>query len=422
MIFPIIVFILILSLLVFVHELGHFATARRFGVRSEEFGLGFPPRVFGWQKDKNGKLKFFWSHQAPLEEKIKDPETGKDIYINKGDTIYSFNLIPLGGFVKIKGEMGENLNDPDSFANKPASKRSLILLAGVSMNLLLSIVLLSIGLLIGLPQVLDDSLPASAMVREQKIQISFIKENSPAAKAELKKGDTILNIDGQSFTSIQKLQDYIDSRKGQEIELTINRLSLNTNLEEVNHGQKSSMLNKESGVLTKKVAVLGLNEIFSDSPSDSQRGAIGVGLVNTGIVSFPWYEAGWRGVVMTGGLLKDIFVAFYGIIKNLIIHQPVSVDVAGPVGIAVLTKEVTKLGFIYVLQFTALLSLNLAIINGLPIPALDGGRLLFILIEKIRRRPVDQQLEAKIHNVVFIILLLLIALVTYKDIMRFIIN
>lgn len=421
--FYILVFIFILGLLIFVHELGHFAMARRFGVRAEEFGFGFPPRILGWQKDKNGKLKFFWRHKAPFEEKEKDPESDKDIYVNNGGTIYSLNLIPIGGFVKIKGEMGESPEDKDSFANQKAGKRSMILAAGVTMNILLAVVLLTFGLTIGLPQVIDETTPQSAIIREEKIQISLIQKKSPAEEASLKSGDVILTVDGNQFTSIEKIQDYIGSKKNGEVEVAVERLSVGNKLGVLEDKKERDLINKESGVLTKKIKVLSLADIFPDEGyDDNAGGGIGIAMMKTGFVSFPWYEALWRGPILTANWFKEIVLAFYYLFKNLIINHKAAMDVAGPVGIAVLAKEVTKLGFVYVLQFTALLSINLALINGLPIPALDGGRLLFIFIEKIRRKPINQRLEAAMHNIVFILLLVLMLLITYRDIMRFVVK
>ncbi|MFH1188070.1 MAG: site-2 protease family protein [bacterium] len=420
----ILVFILILGLLIFVHELGHFVCARKFGVRAEEFGFGFPPRILGWQRNKNGKLEFFWRHKAPLEEKVKDPENDdKNIYINKGGTIYSLNLIPIGGFVKIKGEMGESPDEKDSFANQKAGKRSMILAAGVTMNILLAVVLLTFGLTIGLPQVIDETTPPSAIISQEKISISLVQKSSPAEEAGLKSGDVILNVDGNKFTSIEKIQKYIGSKKDGEVEVAVDRLSVGDKLGVLEDKEERELINQESGALTKKIKVLSLADIFPDEGyDDSAGGGIGIAMMKTGFVSFPWYEALWRGPILTGNWFKEIVLAFYYLFKNLIINHKASMDVAGPVGIAVLAKEVTKLGFVYVLQFTALLSINLALINILPIPALDGGRLLFILIEKIRRKPINQKLESAMHNIVFILLIVLMVLITYRDIVRFIIK
>jgi len=127
----------------------------------------------------------------------------------------------------------------------------------------------------------------------------------------------------------------------------------------------------------------------------------------------------WKGVESTVFFTGEVVFAFYELIKNLIISQKVSVDLSGPVGIAVLTGQVARMGFVYLLQFTAMLSINLAVINFLPFPALDGGRILFLVIEKIRRRPVSQKIENLVHNIGFGLLMLLVLLVTYRDVIKF---
>jgi len=145
---------------------------------------------------------------------------------------------------------------------------------------------------------------------------------------------------------------------------------------------------------------------------------IGVGLADIGIVTYPVHWAVIRGAESTVYLTEAVIVAFYDLFKNMIIKQEVSVDLSGPVGIAVLTGKFARMGFAYVLQFAALLTVNLAVINFLPFPALDGGRVLFLIIEKIRRKPLPQKIEAAIHNTGFLLLLLLLAVVTFRDIAR----
>ena len=146
---------------------------------------------------------------------------------------------------------------------------------------------------------------------------------------------------------------------------------------------------------------------------------MGTALVKTGIVSYPWYQSLWLGIKASVLMVGEIVMAFYYVFKNLFAGQPAGVDVSGPVGIAVMTGQVAKLGYIYVVQFAALLTINLAIINILPIPALDGGKVLFIAIEKIRRRPVSQKIERAFHTVGFALLMLLIVFVTGRDIFKF---
>jgi len=351
------IFIGVLAVLVLAHEFGHFSLARKFGVKVNEFGVGFPPRLFGWRR---------------------------------GETLYTINLIPLGGFVKIKGESGEFAEDQDSFAHKPVWQRSLILVGGVSMNFILATVLLSVGLMFGLPQV-TENLPANAKVKDHKVQIMSVLTNSPAAEASLQLGDEIYQINNESITNVSQVQEIIGASQGEEITINTRR------------GQE------ERDVV---VSPIILNE--------TNGYGIGVALVSTGIVSYPWYSAFYRGAVDTGLMTKEIVVAFYQLLNNLITKQSLGMDISGPVGIAVITGQVAKLGFVYLLQFAALLSINLAVINVLPFPALDGGRLVFVLAEKLRRgKSISRKLEAIVHNIGFLFLIGLVIAVTYRDIVRY---
>ncbi len=152
---------------------------------------------------------------------------------------------------------------------------------------------------------------------------------------------------------------------------------------------------------------------------EAGNGSLGVAILSTGLVKYPWYQAIWEGLKVSMLLLWAIIVAFFELIRNLIISQPIDAEIAGPVGIADLTGQFARMGFTYLLQFTALLSLNLAVLNILPFPALDGGRLVFLAIEKIKGSPVKQDIELAIHNLGFIALMMLVLVVTFKDIARF---
>ncbi|MFA6285360.1 MAG: RIP metalloprotease RseP [Parcubacteria group bacterium] len=372
----VLIFIIILGLLVFVHELGHFLVARRNGVFAEEFGFGFPPRIFGLYKDKNGKRKIVWGS--------KDVESE--------DTIYSANWIPLGGFVKIRGEDGEENKDPKSFASKKPFTRVRILAAGVAMNIILAAVLLSIGYFVGIPQAVEDT--AAGTLKDEKIQIIETIPGTPAEQMGIKIGDQVVGAVGDNnqiagFSTIEDVQGYINANKGREISLEIRR-----------------------GAETVKVT--GIPR--TDFPAS--EGSLGISLVKTAQVSYPLLESIWRGVRSTFDLAGMIIVAFGSLLWKLITGHSVGMDVSGPVGIAVLTGQVAKLGFIYILQFAAVLSVNLAIINILPIPALDGGRILFILIEKIKGNPVSQKIEARAHNIGFALLITLMVVVTFRDVAR----
>ncbi len=354
--FTLLIFIAVLAVLIFVHEIGHFLSARWSGVAVEEFGVGFPPRL--------AKFK-------------------------KGKTIYSINWLPLGGFVKIKGEQGDHAEDRDSFAHKKIWQRSLIISAGVVMNVVLTMILLSVGFMIGSPQILSDDLSTHAKVSDRQIQIFSVLAETPAQQAGLEAGDVVISLDGQKFNSLTEFKNYLASKDNSAVKVTIKR-----------GGEE---INKE---ITPKILATGNPPV------------LGIELIQSGIVSYPWYEAIWVGAKSTVYLAKEIVVAFYTLIKNLVVHQEVAVELAGPVGIAVLTGEVAKMGFIYLLQFVALLSLNLAIINFLPFPALDGGRFLFLIIEKIRGKAANQKWEAIIRNIGFVLLIMLVLVVTYRDVVR----
>lgn len=353
------IFIAVLAVLILIHELGHFLSARWMGVGVEEFGLGFPPRL------------------------VK-------LFVKKG-TIYSLNWIPFGGFVKIKGEQGENAQDNDSFINKKVWQRLLIVSSGVIMNVILTIVLLSIGYSLGSPQILSDDISPKAKVKNQEVQIIGVLPDTPAAQSGLEVGDVILSLDGQAVTKSSIFSDQIKEKKNSTVSLLIMRQDQKI-IKEVALGQGIGV--------------------------DGQDVVLGANLIQTGLVAYPWYEAIWVGVKSTGYMAKEILFSFGSLIRNLVVHHKAAVEVAGPVGIAVLTGEFARMGFIYLLQFVALLSLNLAIINFFPFPALDGGRFIFLLIEKVRGRPANQKIEAMIHNIGFIFLILLVLVVTYRDFLK----
>ena len=372
MLVTIILFILILSVLVFVHELGHFLAARRFGAKADEFGLGFPPRIVGWYKSSSGKWKTVFGN-TEVTDAI--------------DTVYTINSIPLGGFVKIKGEDGEGKSDSSSFANKPIWQRSIILSAGVVMNVILAAIIISFNLLIGAVQPIEGVPLDGAIVRDRHIAVSSVTGDSPAAKAGVQPGDRIISVDNNEISSTDFLQNYVGEKTGQVVTYTFAR---------------------DTETITKEITPVTIKE--------TSRGGIGITISENAFVRFPWHLAIYEGVKTTGFYLWLIITGFVELLTKLVTGGGVSADIAGPVGIAVLTGQVAEMGFQYVLQFAALLSLNLAVINILPFPALDGGRILFLIIEKIKGRPAKQETEALIHNIGFMLLIGLIILVTFKDI------
>ncbi|MFH0906670.1 MAG: RIP metalloprotease RseP [bacterium] len=364
MFLTIVSFILILGLLVFVHELGHFVLAKRAGIKVEEFGFGFPPRIFG---------------------------------IKKGETIYSLNLFPLGGFVKIYGENGPEIEkgkpDPDkkrAFYNYPIAVRAKILIAGVTMNFLLAVLLLGFGFWIGLPSVIDDDQIDN--LNEVKVQVLQVSFDSPANLAGIKIGDAIKELKQNkilSVNSVEQVQQFMDDYKGQEITVVIQR------------GDE---------VIEKKVTPR------IDYPEE--QGPLGIALARTAIVSYPWYRAVVMGITSAFSLIWVITIALGSLFWQMITVGKLSMEIAGPVGIFDLAGQATHLGFIYVLQLTAILSINLAILNLLPIPALDGGRLLFLGIEKIKGSPINLKTERIAQTIGFALLIVLMIAVTWRDVLR----
>ena len=371
----IILFLLILGVIVFFHELGHFVMAKLYGVKVEEFAIGFPPKIFG---------------------------------IKKGETEYRLNWVPLGGYCKIVGEDGEEKEDPRSFGSKSIFQRFQIISAGILMNFFLAFVIFSFIFMIGFPQDItgknlsiikadENSGQASIVIDEEnaksvkdvKIQVSGTIKDSPADKAEIKIGDTIIRADETKINSIEDLQNYTQENLGEPMVLSITRGNEN---------------------LTK--------EIIPRENYPEDEGAMGISLAQTAVVSYSFLGAIKQGFEYTIQLTIFIIMAFASIIWGLVTTGKTVAEVSGPVGIAAMTQQAASMGFLTVLNFTALISVNLAIINALPLPALDGGRMVFLLVEKIKGSPLNQQWEAKANNLGFMLLMGLMVVVTFKDIAK----
>ncbi len=368
-----ILFLAVLSLLVLVHEFGHFFAARIFGVKAEEFGYGFPPRLIGLVKH-NGKWK-----------RVKANDEAS--YQN---TIWSLNWLPLGGFVRIKGEgVEDKMTDSDAFPTKPAWQRVIILAAGVAMNWLLAYVLFFGVLVSGVPTVIED-LPQSATVQDKSVRITNVLPGMPAEKSGIKAGDQVLSINGVTAVDYDQTRNEILKSNENPVQIRIKNQD----------GEKTLTVQPEM------VKELG-------------RYGIGVSLADVGVVKFGFFSAMYQAGVAVVGYTWQTVSAFGGMIRDLVLLRHLEQEVSGPVGIAVLTGQMAKQGIVTLMQFAAILSINLAVINFLPIPALDGGRILFVVIEKIRRKAVTRKLEAHIHQVAFIALIILILLVTIRDLGKY---
>lgn len=361
----ILIFVIILAVLILVHELGHFLAAKKSEVRVDEFGIGFPPRLltlFKWRETK-----------------------------------FSLNAIPFGGFVKI---FGENPSEEDAdlssaeksihFTHKSKPIQAFILSAGILFNIIFAWFLISLGFVYGLPMPQEDG---GRPVENARLIVTSVIEDSPAAEAGLKTGDAILGIE-TSERSLSEINPelvslFINESKGPVL-LTIDR----------------------GGEIENK-------EVTPTSGVVEDKQAIGISMATIGTLKLPIHLAFWEAAKMTLTLLWAIAVGILLFLGQAITGQADFSQVAGPVGIVGLVGDATKLGFIYLIQFTAFISLNLAVINLFPFPALDGGRLLFVLIESIKGSAINPKIANTLNAVGFILLLLLMVVITISDISKF---
>jgi len=355
----IILFLIVLAVLILSHELGHFIAAKKSGVRVDEFGFGFPPKI--------AKFK-------------------------KGETTYSLNLIPFGGFVKIHGEEGQEAHDPRSFGSKPIWTRSLIISAGVIFNVALAWILIIAGFSLGMP-VGVSSAPKGAEIKNQKVIILEVAKNSPAKQAGILAGDELAG-----FSRVGDASGFISQNAGKEIEI---RLRRNT---------------RPRGGLT-ATADFSVKLTPRINPPVGE-GALGIAMDEIGTVKLPIYRAVIEGAKMTYNIVVGTAVSLFYFVVGAIKGDVGLGAIAGPVGIAGIAGNAAKFGFVYFLSFIAFLSVNLAIINILPFPALDGGRLLFLLIEKVKGSPVSPKISSVVHGAGMAILLTLMLMVTYRDILK----
>jgi regulator of sigma E protease len=348
MLITLVSFFLILIILILAHELGHFFTAKLFKVRVEEFGIFLPPRLFSFKK---------------------------------GETIYSLNAIPLGGFNKLAGE--EDPNIPGSLAGKSKPVRLIVLSAGSIMNILLPIVLLSIAFMI-------PHLEAVNVNSTDKGQV-FVEEvvsNSPAAKAGIKVNDIILAADRQPVLNVNDYENIIQSHLGTQI--TVEVKHYNGTIADV--------------------------ELTPQVNAPANQGATGVAITNAVRKSDPFWVAIPNGVTSYWNMIVLFVTGVVGMIRGSI---PVSLT--GPVGIAQLTGEIVKTGIANLLSFAAVISLNLGIVNIFPIPAMDGGRIVFVVLEWVRHgKRVSPKTEAMVHSIGFMLLMLAFLVISYHDILRII--
>ncbi|MBE3565497.1 MAG: site-2 protease family protein [Thermogemmatispora sp.] len=401
----------VFGLLVFVHELGHFLTAKWAGIRVEEFGLGLPPRIVGIRRRPGGGWELIWFNGGTQPSQPAAAQTADDLWTPSApgsgtiageregssmavappsSTIYSLNLLPIGGFVRMPGENGEMYDeygryDPQSFASKSAGKRLIVLVAGVAMNFLLAILLFSIAYSVGEPVIPP--------------VIAKVAPGSPAAAVGLRPGDTFLSVNGQPVQQFSDVQNIVQQAIAQA------------------HGQATVPVHvviRHAG--DSQPVALTINVRVNPPPG---QGPMGIERGNeVRYVTYPLWQAPLKGITqtfsVTGQFISSIVQMVTGAVKP---------EIAGPVGIVQMTGEVAQtvptIGWWPILTLTGILSLNLAIINILPFPALDGGRVLLIFIELLRGgKRLRPEREGLINLVGMAILLMLIVVVTISDVVN----
>ena len=365
--FTVILFILILSFLVMIHEFGHFIAAKRAKIGVEEFGFGLPPRIWG--------KKF------------------------KG-TLYSINWLPFGGFVRLVGEdpTDKKRFAKNSFQVKSIKERTIVVLAGVTMNLLVAVaifyaIIFVLGFKVSMPLIIDHNF--KFVEQSKQVLVVDVASGGIASKAGIKPGDAIIKANGQNIGSIEQLQGFVKNSQGERVDLTIEN--------PVNNSTHETFVVPQ----------------YNDT---IKRAAIGVSLGDLAVLDYKTpVQKLFAGFIHSYNTVDYSIAVFGKLISYSIANHdlaPVSEGVSGPIGIAKITSQAVALGPISVFQLIALLSLNLAVMNVLPIPALDGGRFFFIVIEAITRRKPKPVIEKWVHSVGFAVLIGLIVLITYNDILK----
>jgi regulator of sigma E protease len=360
----ILIFVLILIALIIVHEFGHFIVAKFFKIRVDEFGIFFPPRLFA--------KKF-------------------------GETEYSINLLPLGGFVKIFGEnYDEGKNDPRSFVSKPRYQQALVIVAGIAFNLIFAWLVISAGYMAGLPTAAEHK--GFGTVTNQEATVTGLRADSPAQKAGIMPGDSVKRVETATDSIDTKV---LNSQQSTAITAFI-----------TSHSEESVVITVERNNEEKIFLAKAAEGLVPD------RKVIGIELADIGILKLNPIQALGQGAILTWDITKSTAVGLAGFFKQIFTASANFNEVAGPIGITVYGASAIKEGFAAAAVLTALISINLAIINLVPIPGLDGGRLFIIIIESIIRRPVSPAVVMKLTIAGFLLLITLMIVVSYHDIAR----
>ncbi len=363
----ILLFIVVIVVLILVHEFGHFIVAKWVGMRVDEFGIGFPPRALTITK--------------------------------KGDTVYTLNWLPFGGFVKIYGENSDAVDEDSkgrAFTDKNRFAQALVLVAGVAMNFLFAYILITVALFSGTPRALSpEEIP---LAEDASLAISGVLQGSPAERAGLMPGDIIRTVEDEdmvfSSTDSEKFTEFVSEGNGQNV--------ITLTVVHTDGSEETLSVRPEKGVIA----------------GEPSRSAIGVSVSTIGTVPVSFFSAikdgailTWGATVLTAQGLAHFFAGVFTLSADLS-------QVSGPVGIAGAVGDAGSAGIGTLLALAAIISINLGIINLIPIPALDGGRLLFVIIEAIIRRPIKPSIAQTVNGIGFLLLILLMVVVTFNDVFR----
>jgi regulator of sigma E protease len=366
----VIIFLIVLAILIFVHELGHFLAARACGIRVDAFKIGFGPKILAWKR---------------------------------GGTEYGLNLIPFGGYVKIFGENPDEVSTtgPDaarSFVNKPKWQQIIVLAAGVFFNFAFAWIIYMGTFMGGVTATIDGFEKYANRFENERVMVSYVSPDSPAQKAGFELGDVIKSVGSpvenpvfDKPLTVSEIQEIINASGGKTIQFAISHAGQDT-----------------------------FKDIVPTQGIIEGKYAIGIAMEHVGDLRLPFIASIVEGTRYTGIMMKETATGLGKFVLTIFQGTAKFSDVSGPVGIAGVVGDAASMGITFLLMITALISINLGIINLVPFPALDGGRILFVLIEGIIRRRIPMKFANAVNAVGFALLMLLMVVVTYKDIVKLI--
>ncbi len=365
----VVIFIFVLGILVFVHELGHFAVAKLFGIRVDEFGMGFPPRA-------------------------------KKLFSRNG-TDYTLNWIPFGGFVKIYGEdsLEDGKKDPDykrSMGAKSWWKQILVLIAGVTMNILLAWALFSFAFMIGAPTAVS-GVDHPEQVQNPQLTVLQVMPGSPAEKSGLAAGDKILKL--ESLDTVIAGSDLSQENFIQAVRETSPNIPVHLIIQKTDKSTADLLIIPQKGLI-------------GDYP------AIGVSVDQVGMYREGFFKSIKSGFINTVSITKQTAQAFWTLIHDAVLGKADTKNLTGPVGLVSVVGDAQKVGAVYVIMLAAMISINLAVLNVIPFPALDGGRVVIVIIEAITRRKINANIVGWINTIGFFLLIALMLFISVKDVIK----